>query len=188
MNRMNGNMGTETEIVFYQLVSRVIEFQEAVRQTPEAEKLIQTRDTLAERILEATDNAGTIEDLIHCEMALQRLDERSAQSKQDKTGIENAKRDYRQLLETVAQMRRNSDEYFRANMAFRETGGDFRKLPRGRVQQIHANIARLRNRSSFASEEERNIWDARIKLAEKTGEMLRAMHKSKAKEYEQRID
>jgi hypothetical protein len=162
---------------FLRLATRNIDAQNRMRRTPEAEEVVKASGALAKSILQAVECAETIEELIHYEMVLQRIDELSAQSQQDKTSIENAQRDYRQLSETVAQMRRNPSEYFRANIAFRDTSGDFRKLPRGRVQQIHANVARLRNRASFAPEEERNVWDARLKLAAKTEEMLRALHK-----------
>ncbi len=186
MSRRHDSMGGEADYKFFRLVALGIESLEEMRQTPEAKKAIQTRNALANLILETVERSETIESLIHCEAVLQQLDERSAHSKQDKSSIENAQRDYRQLSATVAQMRRNPDEYFQANIALRDTGGDFRKLPRGRIQQIHANIARLRNRAAFAPEEEVHIWEARIQLAEKTAEMLRTMHKQLVKEYERR--
>ncbi len=182
MSRRHDSVDGEADYKFFRLVALGIESLEEMRQTPEAKKAIQSRNALANLILETVvERTETIESLIHCEAVLQQLDERSARSKQDKTSIENAQRD-----STVAQMRRNPDEYFQANVALRDTGGDFRKLPRGRIQQIHANIARLRNRAAFAPEEEVNIWEARIQLAEKTAEMLRAMHKQLVKEYESR--
>lgn len=181
MSRINDKI-TKAEFDFIQLVSRGVRSLERMRQTAEAKKLIRDRNALAVRILEAIDNAASVEDLIKYEIVLQSLDERLAQSPEDKASIENAQRDYRQLLVTVAQMRRNPYEYFQANIALRETGGDFRKMPRGRIEHIRANVTRLRNRASFAPEEEREIWDARLKLAEKTAEMLRALHKSLAKE------
>jgi hypothetical protein len=124
--------------------------------------------------------------LIQYEVALQQLDERSAHNEQDITSIRNAQRDYRQLAETISQMRRNPDEYLRANVAMHDTGGDIRKMPRGRIQQIHANMARLRNRAAFSLEEEHTIWNARIQLAEKTAEMLRDIHNVVVKEHEQK--
>lgn len=184
MRRMNGNVTSKEGREFYQLVFDKTESQKRMRQTPEAKKAIKNSDDLAKRILDATDAAESIEDLIHYEMVLQDLDKLSAQSQQDQASIANAQRDYRQLSETVAQMRRNPREYLRANIAFRDTGGDIRKLPRGRIQHIHANIARLRNRTTFAPEEERGVWDARIKLADRTIALLRAMHKKLVNEYE----
>ena len=188
LKRMNDSVTSGAGRRFLRLATRNIDAQNRMRRTPEAEEVVKASGALAKSILQAVECAETIEDLIHYEMVLQRIDELSAQSQQDKTSIENAQRDYRQLSETVAQLRRNPNEYFRANMAFRDTAGDFRKLPRGRVQHIHANVARLRNRASFAPEEERNVWDARLKLAAKTEEMLRALHKSKIKEYKPDTD
>lgn len=184
MSRMNGSLNSKMGREFLRLTSHSDELQEEMRQTPEALKAIEARHELAKGILEAVDNARRIEDLIQYEMMLQRLDIPSAQSQQDKTGVENAQRDYEQLARTVEQLHRNPEEYFLANIALKDTGGDFRKLPRGRVQQIHSNIARLRNRASFALDEERGVWDARVKLAEKTEEMLRTLHKNKARDYE----
>lgn len=184
MRRMNGNVSTKEGRQFLRLVSRDIASHERMRQTPEAKQAEQTSGDLAKRILEVIEDAKSVEDLIHYEMVLQTLDRLSAKDRHDKSSVANAERDYRQLSETVAQMRENSDEYFRANVALRDTGGDFRKLPRGRIQHIHANVARMQNRAAFASDEERVVWEARIKLAEKTVEMLRAMHKKLVKEYE----
>jgi hypothetical protein len=44
----------------------------------------------------------------------------------------------------------------------------------------------MQDRAAFAPDEERKVWDARIKLARKTVDMLRAMHKVLVKEYENR--
>ncbi len=66
-----------------------------------------------------------------------------------------------------------------------DTGGDISKMPRGRIQQIHSNATRLRNRAAFSPEEERRLWDARILLAEKTADMLRGMHDALLEEREQ---
>ena len=184
MRRMNGSVNSKEGHEFLQLVNWKIEFQKRVWQTPEAGQAVQASSNLANRILEAVDKAKSIEDLIHYEMVLQTLDRLSATSQHDKTSVQNAEREYRQLSETVTQMRENPDEYFRANKALRDTGGDFRKLPRGRIQHIHANIARLQNRATFAPDDDREVWEARIKLAEKTLDILRVMHKRLVKEYE----
>ena len=82
-------------------------------------------------------------------------------------------------------MRRNPEEYLRANMGMHDTGGDIRKMPRGRIQQIHSNATRLRNRAAFSPEEERRLWDARMLLAEKTADMLRGMHDALVETHEQ---
>lgn len=187
MNRMNGNEDSDAGRRFFRLASRHIDAEKKMRQTPEAKQVEKSRNTLVESVLNAIDSAETIEDLIHYEMVLQRVDELSAHSPQDKASIKNAQRQYWQLSETIAQMRRNPYEYFRANISLGGTDGDFRKIPRSRIQHIHSNVTRLRNRASFAFEEERTIWNARLKLAKKTEEMLRALHKSLAEKYEQRL-
>ncbi len=187
MRQMNNDVNSKEGRRFLQRVGRKIELQKRMRQTSEAKQAAKASDDLAKRIFESIAEAESIEDLIHYEMVLQTLDQLSAQNQHDQSSIENAQREYRQLSETVTQMRENPDEYFRANVAFRDTGGDFRKLPRGRIQHIHANIARLQNRATFAADDERGVWEARIKLAEKTMEMLRAMHKKLAKEHESAI-
>lgn len=183
MNRENGSLTDSIDQTFIRLVLLGAESIEAMRRTPEAIIAIQTRNDLARSILEAVGQAETIEELIHCEVMLQRLDEYSAHDPQDLTSIKNAQRDYRQIIETVSQMRRNPEEYLRANMGF----GDVRELPRGRIQQVLSNLARLRNRAAFSPEEERQIWDARTRLAEKTAEMLRTMHRNVVEEHVQKI-
>lgn len=188
MNRMKGSVNTKKGRKFLRLVSHSVKTQELMRRTPEAKEAILARNDLAEGIQEAIEDAGAIEDLIHYEMTLQQLDRLSAQSQEDENSIGNAERDYRQLAETVEQMRRNPEEYFRANIALRGTGGDFRKLPRSRIDHIHANITRMRNRATFVPDEEREIWEARIQLASKTIEMLRAMHKRLVQEYEDKTE
>lgn len=187
MNRMNGNENSDAGRRFFRLASRHIDAEKQMRQTPEAKQVEKSRNTLAESVLNAIDSAEAVEDLIHYEMVLQRVDELSAQSPQDKASIKNAQRQYWQLSETVAQMRRNPYEYFRANMALGGTDGGFWKIPRVRIQHINSNVTRLRNRASFALEEERNFWNVRLKLAEKTKEMLRTLHKSLAEEYEPKL-
>ena len=184
MRQMTGDLNSKEGRAFLHLVDHKIELQKLMRKTPEAEQAAKASDELANRIREATDAAKSIEDLIHYEMVLQTLDRLSAKSPHDITSVENAQREYRQLSETIAQMRENPGEYFRANKALRDTGGDVRKLPRGRVQHIHANVARLQNRATFAADEDREVWQARTKLAEKTADMLRAMHRSLVKEHE----
>ncbi len=185
MNRMSDSGGSKASRDFLRLVVFGAEFQRAMRKTPEARKVIDNRNKLTDRILKAVEQAETIEDLIEYEVALQRLDEYSAHDPQDIASIQNAQRDYRQLSETISQMRRNPEEYLRANMGMHDTGGDIRKMPRGRIQQIHSNATRLRNRAAFSPEEERRLWDARILLAEKTADMLRGMHDALVEKHEQ---
>ncbi len=185
MNRMNNNLTTKLARHMVPLLANSIELQGKMRRSYEAQKAIESQNTLAREILQATDDAKTIEDVIHCEMVLQRLDKTLAQTERDRTGIENAERDYKQLAETVQQMRKDPEAYFRANLSIRETGGDFKKIPRSRgLQQISANKARMQNRASFAPEEQRNVWEARVKLAEKTEGMLRTFHNNLVKNRE----
>lgn len=186
MRQMNDGANSKEKQEFVRLVGNKVESQELARQTPEAEQSAKACDELSKRILGVIDEADSIEDLIYCEMVLQTLDRLSATSQRDKNSIENAQKEYRQLSETITQMRENPDEYFRANKALKGTDGDFRKLPRGRIQHIYSNVSRMQNRAAFATNEERKVWDARIKLAEKTVDMLRAMHKALVKEYESR--
>lgn len=183
MNRMSGKKSSRANNDFARLVALGNTLQGVMRETPEAKKVIKNREDLADRILEAINQAEAIEDLIEYEVALQRLDEYSAHDPQDLTSIRNAQRDYGQLVETIAQMRRNPEEYLRANMGF----GDARELPRGRIQQVLSNLTRLRNRAAFSPEEERQMWDARMRLAEKTAEMLRTMHRIVVEEHDQKI-
>ncbi len=182
MRRMNDNASSKEGHAFLQLVQKNIESQERMRQTLEAERAALGSRELVDRIVAATDKAKTIEDLIHYEMVLQKLDLLSATSQRDKASVKNAQSDYRQLSETVAQMRETPAEYFRANIAFRGTGGDFRKLPKGRVQHITINIARLQERAAFAYDDEQSVCRARIAL--KTISLLRAMHEKLVKSRE----
>ncbi len=141
------------------------------------QKAIASSNALSEEILAAVKKSKTIEELIKHEMALQKLDLLLAQTDQDRTSIANAQRDYQQLLRTVKQMRRNTEEYFEANMSLRETGGDIAKIPASRgLKQLAANKARLQNRAAFASDEQRSVWEARAVLAGKTAERLHSLH------------
>ncbi len=155
-----------------------------MRQTPEAQKAARVSNTLTGRILDATEKAKSVEELIHYEMVLQKLDLLSTTGKRDKASVKNAQRDYRQLSETVSQMRENPAEYFRANVAFRDTHGDFQIMPRGRIQHITINVARLQNRAAFAYDDEQKVCEARIALAGKTIALLRSMHKALVKEHD----
>lgn len=151
------------------------------RQTPEAKEAQKKQEQLAKLIAQAMDAATTVEELIYIERSLQDIDTLQAVTPQDQTSIENAKRDYRQIAATIDQMRRAPNEYFKANQSMKETGGDFRKIPRSRgLQQISGNKARLQNRASFAVEDERKVWEARIALAGKTEEMVQTLHKNLA--------
>lgn len=185
MNRMTGKGGDSANNDFARLVAHGVGYLDAMRKTPEAKRVIQNRNDLTKRILKAIDEAKTIEELLDYEVALQRLDEYSAHDPQDITSIQNAQRDYRQLSETISQIRRNPEEYLRANMGMHDTGGDIRKMPRGRIQQIYSNTTRLRNRAAFSPVEERQLWDARVLLAEKTVDMLRGMHDASVEKQEQ---
>lgn len=185
MNRTSAKKNDKVQGDFARLVGSGIDFLKAMRQTPEAKSVIENRNELADRILHAIGQAETLEDLIEYEVALQRLDEYSAHDPQDITSIQNAQRDYRQLSETISQIRRNPEEYLRANMGMHDTGGDIRKMPRGRIQQIYSNTTRLRNRAAFSPVEERQLWDARVLLAEKTVDMLRGMHDASVEKQEQ---
>ncbi len=154
MNRTKGNKSADANQDFFRLVAHGIDFLKAMRKTPEAKKVIKNRNNLTDRILEAIGQADTIEDLIEYEVALQQLDEYSAHDPQDITSIQNAQRDYRQISETISQMRRNPEEYLRANMGIHDTGGDIRKMPSGRIQQIYSNMTRLRNRAASVKADE----------------------------------
>ncbi len=183
MSRMNNSLNTKMARQMLELVLESIDSQEITRTSPEAENVAQAQRALAAEITRTISESRTIEELIHCEMVLQRLDKSFAGTKRDVTSIENAERDYRQLAETIEQMRSSAEAYFKANLSIREVGGDARKMPRGRgLQQISANKARMQNRASFAPEEQRIVLDARIKLAEKTEGMLRTLHVNLVKE------
>ena len=182
MRRMNGNATSKEGKGFFRFARREIESLEKMRRTPEARNAAQASSELVKSILDATDKARTIEDLIHYEMVLQSLDLLSARSQRDKTSVENAQRDYVQLSQTVAQMRESPAEYFRANIAFRGTDGGFRKMPNGRIQHINANIARMQNRAAFAYDDEQKVCEARIALAGKTIALLRSMHEALVKD------
>lgn len=184
MHRMNDAADSEEGHDFFRFVRRKIESVGKMRRTPEAKKAERAGCDLANRICKAAEKAESIEDLIHYEMVLQKLDLLSAKSPRDKSSVENAQRDYRQLSETIGQMRENPAEYFRANISFRDTRGDFRKLPKGRIQHISINVARMQDRAAFAAEDDQSVCEARIKLAGKTIAMLRAMHKELVEERE----
>jgi hypothetical protein len=151
------------------------------RQTPEAREAREKQEQLAQLIAQSAESAKTVEDLIYIERSLQDIDTLQAVTPHDQTGIANAKREYRQIADTVDQMRRAPDEYFKANQSMKETGGDFKKIPRSRgLQQISGNKARLQNRASFAVADERKVWEARIALADKTEGMVKTLHRNLA--------
>ena len=135
------------------------------------------KEELANTILKAMEDAKAVEELVYTELFLQTLDKEEAVTAKDKTGVENARRDYAQIVETIEQMRKSPAEYFKANRSIQETGGDFRKMPRSRgLKQISGNIARLQGRNSFADAYTRLVWNARIEMARKTASMLKALH------------
>ena len=146
-------------------------------QSAEGRKNKSKKEELADTILNAAEEAKTVEELVYTELLLQTLDRKEAVTAKDKTGVENARRDYAQIVETIEQMRKSPAEYFKANRSIQETGGDFRKMPRSRgLKQISGNIARLQGRNSFADAYTRLVWNARIEMARKTASMLQALH------------
>ena len=185
MRRMNNRLDNKNARNLVELMSATVQARSNMRQTPEAVEAIENDKRLAAFITASMDKANSVEELIRQEMVLQRLDRSLAQSEQDKSSIENAERDYRKLAKIVDQMRRNPAEYFEANLSLRETRDDFRKMPHARgPEQINANKARLQNRALFAPEEQRAVWKARVKLADKTMTMFRTLHDTLAKNHE----
>lgn len=185
---MNSKLNKNLARILASQASKSLNRNIAARQTPEAQKARDATENFSATIYNAIDNAKTVEDLVNLEMALQEIDKTQTSSEKDMTGIENAQRDYRQLAATVEQMRRTPQEYFEANLSMKETAGDFKKMPRSRgLQQISGNKTRMQNRSSFAHEDDRKIWDARIVLADKTEAMLKTLHNNLAKNYERRL-
>ncbi len=169
-------------------VYRAISTTQEARKTPEMLEAIRQSEILAEEILAAMENSTSIEQLIEHEMSLQQLDTLLAQTDQDRSSIKNAQRDYQQLLRTVKQMRRNTLEYFEANLSLKEAGGDIGKIPGSRgLKQLAANKARLQNRAAFASEEQRSVWEARAILAGKTAERLNTLHTNLVKKLEKPV-
>jgi hypothetical protein len=158
------------------------------RETPEMKAYRESRVNFANDIVTATENAKSVEALVYIEMLHQDIDERNAKTAKDKTSVENAKREYKQILETLGQMRKRPDQYFSANLSIKETRGDFKKMPRSRgLQQLDGNMTRLENRSSFASEEDLKVWDARIALVGKTKSMLKTLHNDLVAKYERKL-
>ncbi len=146
-------------------------------QSAKGRKTKNKKEALANTILKAMEDAKAVEELVYAELFLQTLDKEEAVTAKDKAGVENARRDYAQIVETIEQMRKSPAEYFKANLSIQETGGDFRKMPRSRgLKQISGNIARLQGRDSFADAHNRLVWTARIAMARKTASMLKALH------------
>lgn len=162
---------------FVAAVTNAVVATNTARRSSEMQTAIEQSKYLAAIIISSAGKAATVEQLTWQEMALQSLDVLMAHSEQDRAGIRNAQRDYMQVIKTVEQMRQSPQEYFRANESLKETGGDFKKMPRSRgLQQIQGNKARMQNRASFTPEEQQAIWQARITLAEKTEASLRELH------------
>ncbi len=181
---MNRNINAKIAKQLSLATSKSNQTEAKLMQSTEAIRDKNAKEELAKIILAATKNAHTVEDLLHIERTLQTLDKGKAVTPHDQTSIKNAERDYAQITDTIDQMRTAPDEYFKANRSLKETGGDVKKMPRSRgLQQINGNKARMQNRASFADENNRLVWDARIALAEKTASMLKTLHDTLAAEF-----
>ncbi len=175
-----------TDKILMTLTTNAAKAVEKARLSRDAKNAASRNQELATFIRQRTDAATTIEDLLHLEMTLQKHDFLTAQTAADRQSIKNAQADYRQLVVGINQMRTDPKAYLVANQSSKETGGDFRKLPKSRgPQQISGNKARLQNRASFVSADQRIVWDARLHLASCTEIMLRALHKNLIAEYGQ---
>lgn len=123
------------------------------------------------------EKGGSINSLIRQEMALQSVDRKLATTKDQIASIETAQRDYRQLCVYVGEMRREPLAYLRMAMGQPNTKGDYRVVPDSfGLKQLRSNRTRLKNRAIFASEDQRPILDARIKLARRSIARLKLAH------------
>ncbi len=156
--------------------SDVIEAKRKMRETPQAKRYREEQEKFTRQILTAMDSAKTVEDLVYLEMALQEMDRDYAQTELENSSIDKAQRDYAEIVHAIEQMRTSPDAYLKANLSI--SSRDIMKMPdvRGPIK-IRSNEARLQNRTMFATEEDRKVWDARIAAAHRTNSMLKELHK-----------
>lgn len=156
-----------------------------MRATPQARKYRSEQEALVAIIQNAMNSAKRVEDLIQLEMTLQEMDRDQAFTEQEQGSIDKAQTAYREIVHTVEQMRRSPEEYIRANLSI--TSQNIAKMPDVRgPMKIRGNLARLQNRAMFAPEEDRQVWDARVSLANRTEGMLKELHKTLIAECEKK--
>lgn len=178
MNRTKDDLKLATQQVLH-TGSVIIDATAVALKTPAALLMIEITNQLAEEIREVIKNAVSVEQLIRQEQVLQQVDELSAQTEGDRASVKFAKTDYVQLSLIVRQMLGDPEAYILNNVMIKETRADYRKQPKSRgPQQIRANKERLADRAAFSPKELREIWNARIELADKTEAMLRELHDS----------
>jgi hypothetical protein len=141
----------------------------------------------AQRILTATDKFESVEDMVFFEQSLQKSDFLKANSDEDRNSIIAAQKSYEKFTHTLGQMRKNPDGYFEMNMGNKEYNGDPHKIIKSNsMDYITGNITRMQNRKQFASESEKEGWDARIAMAKKTGDMFKTLHNNLADNFERK--
>ncbi len=176
----DGLLLTKSEV----LVTATVAYAERALELDVVKRLFELRQQLAHEIISETERAVEIEKLIELEMLYQRLDKYFAVSKPDLSSIDAARIGYLQIAETVRLMRRAPAAYMASNISAYETKMNPRKIDKTKaLKQIWANKTRLQNRANFASSDWRDIWKARIGLADRTETMYRALHKKLAEDY-----
>lgn len=185
---MNSNLDRKLALRLAVLASKSASLHSGLEQSLDAKEAQQADKDFTKEILALSKEAEAIEDVIAVEQSLQKLDLMRAKSALDKKSILATQKSYDQLTITITQMRKNPDGYFYANMSVKDTGDDPKKInKRNGLDHINGNITRMRNRSAFAQDSEREIWDARIVLAKKTGEMFKTLHTNLAANFERKL-
>jgi hypothetical protein len=160
-----------------------------VQDTHEYKVAMAASDKIVAAIHEGIKSAaGRIEALIKQESMLQGADITLSKTPEEKTAVKNAMTEYRSLAEVVSQMRRTPDEYIKANVSMKAARMDPAKQPRERgLNQIDGNIIRCKNRALHATDDMRQVWEARVVLAKETRKALRALHRSVVTDFERRL-
>ncbi len=165
-------------------VSEYIGAQEKLRKTPQYNQAMKASDDLVAAIARGIQKAESAEDLVDQELALQQTDISLAKTREERTAIQNAMTDYRSLLLIIAQMRRSPVEYLVANAGQKDNRMSYEKQPNDKgPSQIDANVMRCKNRALHATDDLRQVWEARIHLAGETKRALKLLHDQVAEKF-----
>lgn len=174
---MNSNHENQTFVSLALLATQSAQKYFEAEQSQAVREARQADHAFAEEILFLAGEAETVGDLVFLEQSLQKLDLLKAKTEQDKRSILASQKNYDQFTTTIGQMKKNPDAYIVSNMGHKESGGDPKAIVRGNsLDFIEGNVTRMRNREAFAPDGEREVWDARIAVAKKTGDLFKDMH------------
>lgn len=162
-------------------------YSKAEQSSPVREARQADRD-FAQKILTAAEKAESVEELVFIEKSLQKFDLMKAKTPEDRSSIVASQKRYEQLGMTLEQMRKNPDGYIMLCMAnIKNANADpYKIMMDNSLSFINGNVTRMRNRASFASDSEREVWNARIIVAKKTAGLFRELHESLAAAFEQK--